>query len=452
MNAKFNIHQNLLIIIFLCAFFTLAASFSGCKPDPVSVSFPEVKPASKVVLINAQGLSLALLNDFYQLGGMTTIRFLQSTGAEAYMHGGVPVSFAGATTSMLTGMNLNRQGVNYWFFEGPGKTLNGFESGHIKTKIIQQMLAMRKIPSLTVFWPVTHPVPKDAGDIVSPGPIPTVKSIEEFQFIPSLEPNLPDRAYPPSLREKVDALLLSPIGDDALLAGLCKDPDENDPQWKAAKSDVLNAFKADLAAMRILDKLWAARHQFIAINLVGADVIGRRFIDLYDPNNLDIDSDRYRHFGRVLYNYYEFLDRFVKNVAEKAGPDSVIILTSDHAIGWAADADPDKKSYPGRPHPMGVFFMAGPNVNVAANKKVLHPYDIAPLVLYQLGQPAGKDFKSYMPDHLMLTRYYTKRPAQIIPSYQDAKSNPEPTVPFGKPIKAADRYRYFGELPPPRAK
>jgi Type I phosphodiesterase / nucleotide pyrophosphatase len=420
----------------------------GCSKPAQAPPRSSGELAERVVLINVSGLPPGLFNSLYQIGRLKNIRKLQSRSMEGWMAGGVPPAFAGVTTSMFTGMNAETQGVDNWFFEGESKKrLYGFESGHVKVPTIQQALAAKGNPCLTVFWPVTHPAPANGGRVVSPGPIQPKSKIGDFAFLPSLEPELTDRCNPPELCRKLKPIFENQLGDQEIL-DLLNLGKESPGLSDEAITDLMRAYKADATAMEILFTLWRPEGKFISVNLAGASVVARRFFGPWTG-----DESRNNPFDRmVLTAYLDWLDQFVGRVVAFAGPDAVVILASDHGMGAARDADPFSDTYPGRPHPLGVCFIAGPPIDSARSGMVLKPQQIAPLVLYLLGLPIADDFSGKLPDKAIRSDYYTVRPPKRLPSYGKVTGRSEPASRFGRFIKPKDRYLRWDELPPPRAR
>ena len=139
-------------------------------------------------------------------------------------------------------------------------------------------------------------------------------------------------------------------------------------------------------------------------------------------------------------------------MAKQADPGTAILITSDHGLGPAQPIDPLRSTQPGRPHPMGLFVLSGPHLQVGRSGDVLRPFNVAPLLLYLLGQPLPRNIPPHVNERILQTRYYEMRPAVFVPTYQDKNNNPPPSHQFGRSIGAQERYTRFNEPAPPKAR
>ncbi len=428
------------------------ALLAGCKSEPVRPVMAKEKSVQAVALIHVSGLAPLLMPAMDQVDGVPTIRALRETGVVGQLNGGVPVAFAGTTTSMLTGKSTKDQGVDFWFFQDEEKNiLHGYESGHIRVKTVLQMLKMRGLPTLSVFWPVTHPALHDSGDIVSPGPILDRQRIDDYAFVPNLSTGLSRRCSHKALCETVDSIFTSSESDQEILRRFSMADEFSDPLASAVKDELVQCYRADFAAMEIFEKLWTDEHRFVAINLVGADLLGRRLYGQFDSKNFRSDEKKFKSLGRILVKYYRFIDGFIKRVQNRIGDRGVIIIVSDHGMGPAPPMDSKRSLFPGRAHPVGLCIIHGAGIQVGRNNERFMPYHLTPLILNLLGQPMPKDGKQNISDRILSGDNFDFQSAPLVPSYENGKGNPSPSVPFGTAIGAQERYTRFGEIPPPLA-
>jgi hypothetical protein len=438
---------------FVLIVLSIALAFTGgCKSEAVRPDLKRSESVETVVLINVPGLAPLLLPAMNQMHALPTIQRMGEEGVTGQLNGGVPVAFAGATTSILTGKDPKEHGVDYWFFLDEEKNiLRGYESGHIRVKTLPQMLAMRGISTLNVFWPVTHPALPDAGDMVSPGPIPDRNRIDDYAFVPDLSPVLPGRCKPEALCSQVESILAAHPSREEIFSRFSLPDDFSDPFAKAMAADLIQGYLADMAAMEIAETLWRDEHRLIAVNLVGADLLGRRLYGQFDPRNFKIGKEEFTSFGKILVAYYRFIDGFVRKVEQRVGEKGVVILISDHGMGPAPPVDSNRRLFPGRPHPVGLFVAYGAGVRVGGRDERLMPYHLTALVLNLLGQPIPKDGKQNINGRILAGDRFVIQSAPSVPTYENGRHNPSPSAPFGERIGGQERYSRYGELPPPLA-
>ena len=69
--------------------------------------------------------------------------------------------------------------------------------------------------------------------------------------------------------------------------------------------------------------------------------------------------------------------------------------------------------------PPGFFIANGPNFQAGRLEAPLHPVDMTPIVLYNLGLPVGEDMPGQIPDGLFTADYNSASPMQTIGSWED---------------------------------
>lgn len=142
----------------------------------------------------------------------------------------------------------------------------------------------------------------------------------------------------------------------------------------------------------------------------------------------DLDFELYQN---VMTSCYRYHDLMLGRLLELAGPETTVVLLSDHgfengarrpAFGWD-DGDPRRKVGPGlnpvawhRSH--GVFVAAGPGLK---QDELIHGaklLDIAPTILTMLGLPVGRDMDGTALTHIFQT------PPEV--AYVDSYEPPAP--------------------------
>ena len=91
-----------------------------------------------------------------------------------------------------------------------------------------------------------------------------------------------------------------------------------------------NALAADAAAEQIAESFGGLRPvQFTAIRYPGIDAVGHYYLRYAVPREFgDVsDEERLRH-GRVLEQYYTYLDGIVGRAMTSLGPDDLLLVVS----------------------------------------------------------------------------------------------------------------------------
>ena len=96
-----------------------------------------------------------------------------------------------------------------------------------------------------------------------------------------------------------------------------------------------------------------------------------------------------RDFGRLIPDYYAYLDEVVGRLVAAAGPDVLVVALSDHGFqAWTPPPGDPHPQLSGNHRPEAVLILAGPGVRRGAKLEGAVPLDIAPTVLRALDAPA----------------------------------------------------------------
>ena len=166
--------------------------------------------------------------------------------------------------------------------------------------------------------------------------------------------------------------------------------------------------------------------QVVAVRYQGLDVIGHRFLRYAMPRAFgDVSSEEQQRFGRVLDQYYAFIDSQVGAMMEALGPDDLLLVVSGFGmepVGFGrrllarAIGDPDLSGTHERA-PDGFMLAYGAPVapgRVPRGSVV----DVAPTVLYFLGLPVGRDVDGYVRADMFTPAFTARQPITFIPTYE----------------------------------
>jgi hypothetical protein len=162
-----------------------------------------------------------------------------------------------------------------------------------------------------------------------------------------------------------------------------------------------------------------------AVAFYGVDTVSHLAWHYMEPTafpNLEIADEEVERFGGLIDRYYEYMDRLVGELVGAAGPDTNVIIFSDHGFGptgtlpWSGGHG---KITPGAPFaPEGILIMAGPSIRPGLRLERPHVLDLTPTMLYLQGFPLAAD----MPGGLFresLTEEFTSRvPLRQLPTYE----------------------------------
>jgi tetratricopeptide (TPR) repeat protein len=178
----------------------------------------------------------------------------------------------------------------------------------------------------------------------------------------------------------------------------------------------------------------AARHpDLTAVYFEGIDMMGHRFQHCLPPRLPICPAQDYARFREAVNGFYALQDRLMGDVIDAAGPDTTILVVSDHGFrsGTARPADllPYTTEQPVEWHdPEGIIVLAGPGARRGvrlADRPTL--FDIAPTMLHLLGLPAGDDMPGRVIEAALEPAFLAAHPQHRIPTWDDpARARPAP--------------------------
>jgi len=158
---------------------------------------------------------------------------------------------------------------------------------------------------------------------------------------------------------------------------------------------------------------------FFTVYFDAIDHFCHGFMKYHPPRQSWISEVDYELYSHVVSEAYRFHDRMLGDLLAKAGPDTTVILVSDH--GFHPDhlrpaSIPDIPAGPAIEHrDFGVLAIAGPGITNGRALYGASVLDIAPTILTLYGLSVGEDF-----DGKVLSTAFESPPAvAFIPSWEE---------------------------------
>jgi arylsulfatase A-like enzyme len=123
-------------------------------------------------------------------------------------------------------------------------------------------------------------------------------------------------------------------------------------------------------------------------------------------------------YARVLEPVYVHEDRRLGRLMEKLGPDTVLLVVSDHGFqfrNYGFNHYDDGRG--GVRAPAGVLFLWGPPVRPGGKLQVPTLFDVAPTALYLLGLPVGRDMDGRVLTEAFSPELFSARPVAWVPTH-----------------------------------
>ena len=263
-------------------------------------------------------------------------------------------------------------------------------------------------------WPLTQPAAPVHGYLVSDA-LHRMTAAE-------LDIDGPSAVWPPSMLDEARAGLSAPAQPDPVaLVSVLGGPPAGDYDVASDPMPVV----ADRVHAALLTAFRAMPTRFLAVRFPGVDAVGHYFLRYASPSSFgDVSDEERRRYGRILEQYYGFLDGQIGRLADTLGPDDVLLVVSpfgmepvspgkrllERMVGNAAVSGTHERA------PDGFLLAYGAQVQPGRPPRAT-VLDLAPTVLYFFGLPAGRDMEGFARTELFRGSFTAERPVTYIPTY-----------------------------------
>lgn len=298
----------------------------------------------------------------------------------------------------------------------------GRASDAVRARPIWELLSGYGITAGVIDWPLTYPAHGVNGYLIS----------DEFlhrdaaSVIASMgEPPL---AYPPDAAEDARIARQSVAPGPASIVFAAQPEAEPAAGIRPREGLVTpaDALAADVAADQIAQSFGELRPvQFTAIRYPGIDAAGHYYLRYALPRAFgDVsDEERLRH-GRVLEQYYTYLDGIVGRAMAALGPDDLLLVVSGFGMEPLSLGKRLLERVMGNPDLSGSHERAPDGFVMAYGRQVAKGnflrasvVDIAPTVLYYFGLPIARDLDGFARTDIFTRSFTEQRPITFIPFY-----------------------------------
>ena len=309
-------------------------------------------------------------------------------------------------TSIATGKLPYKHGI-HGFAETDPKTgaVRPITSLGRKCKALWNILTQQGLKSNVVGWWPSYPAE----------PINGVMVANHFQEptgpTDNSRPLRPGMVWPPEKQEGLGRLRIHPTEI------LAQDVQQFIPrlaELDLEKDNPVSSFVKVLAETSTIQALATAllQHEpwdFMGVYFDGIDHFCHGFMRFHPPRLPWVREREFELYKDVVTGAYRFHDMLLGVLLELAGPDTTVILMSDHGFHSGTLRVQTFSNEPAGPadehRPFGILAMRGPGLK---RDELIHGanlLDIAPTVLTLLGQPVGRDM-----DGRVLTSAFTAPP------------------------------------------
>jgi predicted AlkP superfamily phosphohydrolase/phosphomutase/tetratricopeptide (TPR) repeat protein len=296
--------------------------------------------------------------------------------------------------SIATGKTADKHGVAGFIEPIPGGGgVRPVSSTSRTTKALWNILSQNELTSIVVNWYASHPAEPIRGASVS------------NRFFENYPRNMDDRwdtvpgsIHPEKLSEVLADLRMHPseLGSaemGRLIPEIHRIDWHTDKRpWQLAEVVARTVSIHNVVTHLMADSSW----DFLAVYYDGLDVAGHTFMPYHPPRLPSVGEDDFLNYRHVMRELYLFHDEMLGRLLELAGPETTVLLASDH--GFHCDhlrpllsqkSEDEQAAAWHRQY--GVFAMCGPGILNDERIFGATLLDIAPTVLQLFGLPIGRD-------------------------------------------------------------
>ena len=346
--------------------------------------------ADQLLLIGWDAADWQMIRPLIDQGMMPTLARLVAGGVSGNLATIQPVLSPMLWNTIATGKRADKHGICGFVEPRPDRSgIRPVSSTSRKCKALWNILSQSGLRSNVVSWFASHPAEPIAGAIV------TDRYVSQCGVLPS-DRDFPEGTFhPPGMAADLKRLLVSPadLDADALLPFVPRaveiDQRTDDRLLKLAHL-IARTSTVHAAAC------WMLQHQpwdFMAIYYSAIDEFGHYFMPYHPPRLAGIAERDFGIYRDVMVGCYRFHDMLLDALLTYAGPETTVILVSDHGF----------QSQKGRPglnawqhpetwhRPFGIACLHGPGIRRGEALYGASLLDVTPTILTLLGLPVGRD-------------------------------------------------------------
>ena len=382
--------------------------------------------STKLLIVGWDAADWKVLNPLLERGEMPVFNRLVERGVIADMATLDPVLSPMLWNSIATGKRADEHGI-LGFTEVDPVTgrVRPVTSTSRRVKALWNILSQNGIRTNVVGWFGGHPAEPIRGTCVSDAFARGCPSLESTPW-----PILPGTVSPGSLAETLEELRIRPQEIDEqtfrLFVPRLENVDRKRPNRLPMLASILaECFTTHAAATWVMEN---SEWDFMAVYYIGIDHFSHGFMNFHPPKPEWVDEKDFELYRDVVNSGYRLMDLFLARLMELAGPDTTVMVISDH--GFHSDhlrpaRIPRVPTGPASQHrPIGVLAMAGEGIKKDERIYGVNLLDVAPTVLGLFGLPAGED----MPGRLLIEAFEKPPSLARVPSWDrvDGESGSHP--------------------------
>ena len=419
----------------------------------------EFAPPHRLLIVGVDGATFDVMDPLIAAGELPTFAKLRAEGASAVLRSERPMRSPALWTTIATGRPRSVHGIydfvtgsRYWPPERRRVPRRLVTTDARAVRALWNYATEAGLASLVVGWLNTWPAERLEGVMIAP--YVALGEKRQISIKGKIYAGDPRQAHPPDALEPLAAKIVAAEDvSKADVGRIVEVPAADSTLFEQIPglARMLFAVRWSLASTRsntdiLVDLLGRHPDARLAVTYFdGADTLGHRFWATRQPlprirarlsgHGIDpaLAEELARRFGRAVDGYYQVLDDALARLIAAAGPETNVLVVSDH--GWG-DMDRDHSGSERVPfngiHTLdGVLLAWGPDV-APGRFEALSLYEVAPTALYLMGLEVPEELDGRVAMELIRPELLAARPPRV----RAASAVPEDWRPaFAAPIE-----------------
>lgn len=347
--------------------------------------------ANRVLLIGWDGADWQMIRPLLAAGQMPNLDSLIRRGVSGNLATIQPVLSPMLWTSIATGKRADKHGICGFLEPKPDRSgVRPVTSTSRRCKALWNVLTQAGLKSQVVSWFASHPAEPINGSIVTDRYVAQCAEMNGAKRFPE------GTFHPASLENRLAELLVRvpDLDADALLPFVprASEIDQNSDS-RLFKLGSLIARTASVHAAT-MDRLKSCDDwDLTAAYYIAIDEFGHTFMPYHPPRIEGVSEEDAKIYRDVMVGCYRFHDMMLGAMLREVGPETTVVLVSDH--GFKNDAH--RPGHKGYENPVdwhrhfGMVCMAGPGVREGEALYGATVLDVTPTILTLLGLATGAD-------------------------------------------------------------
>lgn len=349
----------------------------------------------RVLLLGWDGADWKVIQALLDAGRMPNLERLIDRGVMGNLATLQPILSPMLWTSIATGKHADQHGIHGFIEPRPdGAGVRPVTSTSVRAEPLWSILESQGLKSAVVGWFATYPADRVAGIAVSD--LYCNARGASFDDWP-----LPDRMVKPARLTDVMADLR--VHPSEIEAGQVLPFIPKAPEIDQEADERLAAFARFMARCATVHGAgtYVAEHEdwdLLAVYYETIDRMSHWFMEYHPPKMRHVIAQDFEIYRHVIEGIYQFHDQTLGRYMELVGPETTIVICSDH--GFYSDhlrPPVSANMQTGNPvlwhRDLGVFVASGPGVKQDELVFGASILDIAPTVLTLLGLPVARDME-----------------------------------------------------------